>query len=269
MECKNKSIRRKRIIGTVAVSLCALVGLLAGSLFACPVGCSNDDLTAPLEAMTEGSDSGETEEKVVYLTFDDGPSSTTESILDTLKQEQVPATFFVIAAPNNEKYLPLLERTVAEGHMIALHTCTHDYKTIYQSPSAYWQDIDALKEKLSAYVDPQKLIWLRFPGGSTNTVSHKYGGSTIMKDLKAQATEKGYHYVDWNVCADDAIGGHPSAEKIYNNVIRDANDHNKCIVLMHDTQATKHTADALPDIIRWFKNAGYRFDTIDHLEREI
>ena len=53
--------------------------------------------------MTEGSDSGETEEKVVYLTFDDGPSSTTESILDTLKQEQVPATFFVIAAPNNEK----------------------------------------------------------------------------------------------------------------------------------------------------------------------
>lgn len=70
MERKNKSIRRKRIIGTVAVSLCALSGLLAGSLFARPVGCSNDDLTAPLEAMTEGSDSGETEEKIVYLTLD-------------------------------------------------------------------------------------------------------------------------------------------------------------------------------------------------------
>ena len=87
-----------------------------------------------------------------------------------------------------------------------------------------------------------------------------------MKDLKAQATEKGYHYVDWNVCADDAIGGHPSAEKIYNNVIRDVGDKHRCIVLMHDTKATQNTAAALPDIIRWFKNAGYRFDTVDHLE---
>ena len=93
--------------------------------------------------------------------------------------------------------------------------------------------------------------------------------TSIMKDLKAQATEKGYHYVDWNVCADDAIGGHPSAEKIYNNVIRDVGDKHRCIVLMHDTKATQNTAAALPDIIRWFKNAGYRFDTVDHLEREI
>ena len=49
--------------------------------------------------------------------------------------------------------------------------------------------------------------WLRFPGGSTNTVSHKYGGSGIMKSLKEQVEEKGYRYVDWNVCAEDAAGG--------------------------------------------------------------
>ena len=264
MKNKRRFGRFHRLLA--AAGLCALACLGAGLVTTRPVGCSNDDLTAPLEVMTE--DPSE-EEKVVYLTFDDGPSSTTEAVLAILKKEEVPATFFVIAAENNEKYLPLLERTAAEGHMIALHTCTHDYKAIYQSPSAYWQDIDALKEKLSAYVDPQELVWLRFPGGSTNTVSHKYGGSSIMKDLKAQATEKGYHYVDWNVCADDAIGGHPSAEKIYNNVIRDVGDKHRCIVLMHDTKATQNTAAALPDIIRWFKNAGYRFDTVDHLEREI
>ncbi|WP_367925453.1 polysaccharide deacetylase family protein [uncultured Ruthenibacterium sp.] len=269
MKCGFHPKRKKRFIASFAVGALALGCIFAYQMISRPVGCSMDDLTAPLEAMTDDSEKAERSEKTVYLTFDDGPSSTTESILDILQQENVPATFFVIAAPNNEEYLPLLERTVAEGHMIALHTCTHDYEKIYQSPNSYWEDIDQLKERLSPYVDPQKLVWLRFPGGSTNTVSHKYGGSNIMKELKAQASEKGYHYVDWNVCADDAIGGHPSAEKIYNNVIRDVGDKNKCIVLMHDTKATKNTAEALPDIIRWFKNAGYKFDTIDHLEREI
>ena len=59
------------------------------------------------------------------------------------------------------------------------------------------------------------------------------------------------------------------AISIYNNIIREVGDKNTCVVLMHDTNATKNTAAALPDVIRWFKNAGYRFDTVDHLEKKI
>ena len=81
----------------------------------------------------------------------------------------------------------------------------------------------------------QEIKWLRFPGGSTNTVSHRYGGSDIMKKLKADAESRGFTYVDWNVCAEDSLGGHPSASTIYNNIIREVGDKNTCVVLMHDT----------------------------------
>lgn len=205
-------------------------------------------------------------QKRVYLTFDDGPSPTTETVLDILKEEQVPATFFVIAAPNNEEWLPILQRTQAEGHQIALHSCCHEYKEIYRSPAAFWADIRDLKQQLKPYVqDVEAITWLRFPGGSTNTVSHKYGGSNIMSSLKRQAEEKGYHYVDWNVCANDAVGGHPNADTILHNVIDGVGDKTSCVVLMHDTKATRTTAQALPEIIHWFKENGFEFCTIQQL----
>ena len=180
-----------------------------------------------------------------------------------VKAEGVPATFFVMAADNNEEYLPLLERTVQEGHLIALHTCSHDYKSIYKSPDAYWDDLQKLREKLLPYVPAdQEIKWLRFPGGSTNTVSHRYGGSDIMKKLKADAESRGFTYVDWNVCAEDSLGGHPSASTIYNNIIREVGDKNTCVVLMHDSATTRTTAEALPDIIRWYADNGYAFLTV-------
>ncbi len=264
---------KKRAPILVALALlCGLVGGAALRVSTLPVGCSNEDLdlenALPAAAPADSGSIAGQEDKVVYLTFDDGPSPTTETVLDVLKQEGVPATFFVIAAENNENYLPILERTVAEGHQIALHSCSHEYREIYTSPEAFWHDIEQLETAIAPYV-PQPSSYLRFPGGSTNTVSRKYGGSDIMKILKTQAIEKGYTYVDWNVCADDAIGGHPSASEIYNNVIRDVGKKNTCVVLMHDTKATANTAEALPDIIQWFKNAGYRFDTIDHLDKKI
>ena len=272
----SKRARRGAVLG---LCLCATAGLGTHLLLGggAPVGCTQEDLAdtravMAVQASVSGStdaQSGAAADKVVYLTFDDGPSATTESVLDTLKAEGVPATFFVMAADNNEEYLPLLERTVQEGHLIALHTCSHDYKSIYKSPDAYWDDLQKLREKLLPYVPAdQEIKWLRFPGGSTNTISHRYGGSDIMKKLKADAESRGFTYVDWNVCAEDSLGGHPSASTIYNNIIREVGDKNTCVVLMHDTNATKNTAAALPDVIRWFKNAGYRFDTVDHLEKK-
>lgn len=203
--------------------------------------------------------------RLVCLTFDDGPSRTTEDILDTLAREQVPATFFVMAAENNRQYLPTIAREVEEGHEIALHTASHEYNEIYASDKAFWADIKQLRKSICRYVDVNDIHWLRFPGGSTNTVSHKYGGSDIMTTLKRQAAEKGYRYLDWNVCAEDAAGGRPSPEEIYQNVISEAGDKAVCVVLMHDTAATGNTAKALTRIIRWFKEQGFTFCTVSQM----
>lgn len=254
------------------VCCAAAAGAMLWAARPATVGCSQKDLTRiPVAGVVAPANSGSEvpQEKRVFLTFDDGPSKTTEKILDVLKEKGVPATFFVIAAPNNEENMPTIQRAVEEGHQIALHSCSHEYKEIYNSPAAYWADIKQLREKISPYVDVESIHWLRFPGGSTNTVSHRYGGSNIMKSLKAEAAEKGYRYVDWNVCAEDAVGGHPSADTIYNNVIREAKGHDTCVVLMHDTKATKTTAEALPRIIDWFTEQGYQFCKIDELDKQI
>ena len=200
--------------------------------------------------------------KIVCLTFDDGPSKNTRPILEILDKEQVPATFFVCAQDANEKYLPLVADIAAAGHQIALHSATHQYSKIYAGTDAFWQDIRTLRQALEPYVDVAAIDWLRFPGGSTNTVSHRYGGNGIMKALKAQAEDKGYHWIDWNVCAEDAVGGHPSADTIYRNVVRETGEQTHCVVLMHDSATTRTTAEALPDIIRWYTDNGYTFLTV-------
>ena len=83
-----------------------------------------------------------------------------------------------------------------------------------------------------------------------------------MKQLKAEVEQKGWHWVDWNVCAEDAVGGHPSADTIYRNVVHETGQQTNCIVLMHDSSSTHTTAEALPDIIRWYADNGYTFLTV-------
>ena len=152
--------------------------------------------------------------------------------------------------------------TTATGHQIALHSASHEYSDIYRSSEAYWADIALLKERIAPYVDAKSVRYLRFPGGSTNTVSRRYGGKGLMKQLKAEVEQKGWQWVDWNVCAEDAVGGHPSADTIYRNVVRETGEQTHCIVLMHDSSTTRTTAEALPDIIRWYADNGYTFLTV-------
>ncbi|HIY10631.1 MAG TPA: polysaccharide deacetylase [Candidatus Anaerofilum excrementigallinarum] len=257
------SPRCLRVTGVLAVIFC-LGALACRALSPGTAGCRQEDLShwpAALNAEADAGASSPPTEKRVFLTFDDGPSATTETILDTLAEKQVKASFFVIAAENNEKYLPLVQRIQEEGHTIALHSASHDYSDIYSSTAAYWQDIDLLLEKLSPYLTAQP-SWLRFPGGSTNTVSRKYGGSGLMEKLVARAAEKGYQVLDWNVSAEDAVGSHPSASRILENIQSDSRGKTTCVVLMHDTNATPNTAKALPDIIDWYAAEGYRFCTL-------
>ena len=106
-------------------------------------------------------------QRLVCLTFDDGPSRTTPAVLEALAAEGVPATFFVVASESNESYLPLVQQAQQAGHEIALHSASHKYSDIYRSADAFWADIELLRQRLAPYVDAEELRSLRFPGGST------------------------------------------------------------------------------------------------------
>ena len=265
-----RSQRRKARV--LAITLFALIAGFASGAQPRVTGCSTQDLTpvpdtsgfSPAASVFAPEEGGgeQPPEKWVCLTFDDGPSKTTPDVLAALKDAGVHATFFVVATGYNEKYLSLLTEASAAGHQIALHSASHEYSDIYRSSEAYWADIALLKERIAPYVDAESIRYLRFPGGSTNTVSRRYGGKGLMKQLKAEVEQKGWQWVDWNVCAEDAVGGHPSADTIYRNVVRETGEQTRCVVLMHDSSSTRTTAEALPDIIRWYADQGFTFLTV-------
>lgn len=193
---------------------------------------------------------------VIYLTFDDGPQAgTTEQILNILKEENVKATFFVTSkGPDN-----LLKRELEEGHTIGLHTSSHNYAEVYASESAYFNDLKAVSDRVKKVTGIESRI-IRFPGGSSNTISRRYQIG-IMSHLTKEVVNRGYLYYDWNVDSEDAgrcVG--KDANCIYTNITNHLSL-NKCnMILMHDIKV--NTANAIRDIIHYGKNNGYHFAKI-------
>jgi len=196
-------------------------------------------------------------DKTIYLTFDDGPSYLTNQILDILKSENVVATFFVIGRSIDE-YADTVKRAYDEGHAIALHSFTHDYKYIYSADQNYFDDLNQIKSKVYNITGNNSRI-IRLPGGSSNTVSKKYNKEIITR-ITNKLNENDYYYFDWNVDSGDA-SGKLTKEQIYQNTIS-ALHQGQNIVLMHDAAAKKSTVEALPNIIKYAKENGYTFAKI-------
>lgn len=178
----------------------------------------------------------------VYLTFDDGPSRNTDEILDILAQYNVKATFFVVGK-TDEKSIAAYRRIVEEGHTLGMHSYSHKYDEVYQSIDSFARDMGELQELLYEVTG----VWsryLRFPGGSSNTVSQ-----VDMMELIAYLKEQGIRYYDWNVSSGDASSETLSAEAITENVIRDVGKYDTAIVLMHDAADKPTTVEALPGIL--------------------
>ena len=197
-------------------------------------------------------------QKVIYLTFDDGPSdNVTPKILKILKKYNVPATFFIIDYGQSEEKMRTLKSAIADGHTIAIHGYSHDYGDIYKSVPAFMENVEKLDRKIREDLDYKPFI-MRFPGGSSNTVS-KDVCEGIMSDLVKKVQEEGYYYSDWNVDSIDASGNGISADRILSSVKNGCIKKQYNIVLMHDSNAKKTTAEALPKIIEWARKEGYTF----------
>ena len=258
-EERNARLLAGVVLAAMLVMLSGIIHLLYHREYA--------ETDTPNDCFAVSAATGETAlPKIVCLTFDDGPSKNTRPILEILDKEQVPATFFVCAQDANEKYLPLVADIAAAGHQIALHSASHEYSDIYRSSEAYWADIALLKERIAPYVDAESVRYLRFPGGSTNTVSRRYGGNGLMQQLKTEVEQRGWQWVDWNVCAEDATASHPDAAQNLRNIRRDADGQDTCVVLLHDTKATSQTVKALPDMIAYFREQGYNFCTVAQMD---
>lgn len=191
----------------------------------------------------------------IYLTFDDGPKSgTTDIILDILKEEGIKATFFVTG--RGEDYL--IKRIYDEDHSIGLHTATHDYSYIYSSIGNYFNDLNRVQNRVKRITGYESKI-IRFPGGSSNTVSRKYSEG-IMSNLTQEVINRGFKYFDWNISSGDAEWGEVDTIKIKNNVINNLRKDRVNMVLMHDVK--NQTKDCLKDIIKYGKDNGFIFDKI-------
>lgn len=192
------------------------------------------------------------DKKIVYLTFDDGPSDLTPQFLDTLDSYGVNATFFVTYQPQHED---IYKDTIARGNSIQIHTASHDYDKVYASEEAYIADFNEIFEYVKN-VTGTTPNYFRFPGGSTNSY-----GKSIVKSIAKDMKTNGYDFVDWNVSVGDG-SAKATKESIIAKIQAESEGKNHIVMLAHDSGTKTETLAALPEIIEYYKANGYEFGVI-------
>lgn len=208
----------------------------------------------------DGQDMASAKEKVAFLTFDDGPSpKVTPQILDILKKNDIKATFFLIG--ELVQYYPdIVKREVAEGHLIANHTYSHEYKRIYSHPQALLKDMEKGEDALESTLHiPFPSNVMRFPGGSFGKKLHSF---------REAVQQAGYVYYDWNALNGDAEGKNISEDALKARVKETVGKKKSIILLMHDANSKQNTVNTLQWSIDYLKQRGYTFDTLDHYQNQ-
>lgn len=208
-----------------------------------------ENTAAPGETDKEGTEDhkseaeeGESAAHKVYLTFDDGPSSNTDAILDILDAYEVKATFFIVGT-SAEKDAEALKRIVEEGHSLGMHSYSHKYGEIYASKENFAADFQAIRSLLYDMTGVTSQLY-RFPGGSSNTVSR-----IDIQDCISYLQDEDVVYFDWNVSSGDAQKEMLSADDILKNCTTSIESRSSSVILLHDAAGKKSTVEALPRVI--------------------
>lgn len=202
-------------------------------------------------------------EKIVFLTFDDGVSTTvTPQILEVLKEQDIKATFFLVGAnieKGGEKAHELVKQLFEEGHAIANHSYSHQYKTLYPNRNLNLANFKADFDKNEALI--KEILGVNFttrvlrcPGG--------YMSWNNMEELDPYLVDENKISIDWNALNKDAEGAKKNATQLIEEAKATAAGKEIVVLLMHDTYGKEETAKALPGIIEYFKANGYSFKTL-------
>ena len=202
-------------------------------------------------------------EKVVFLTYDDGPSTTnTPVILDTLKKHDVRATFFVTGKTlenGGERAKEILKESYDYGNAIANHSYSHDYKKLYPNRTLdfnlFLDDFNKTDKLLKDVLgnDFETNVW-RCPGG--------YMSWKNMGELKEYAEKNDKAIIDWNALNKDAEGKKKNADELYQEAVKTSQGKDMVVLLMHDTYGKEETAKYTDKIIQYYKDNGYVFKTL-------
>ena len=207
----------------------------------------------PLESIKSRLKSGDTTGiKVVFLTFDDGPSDHTGEVLDILNTYDVKGTFFT-TLHEGEQSKAFYCRIVNEGHTLANHTSSHDY-SLYTNPQAFYADVDALDQyqrQVTGQTETSQIF--RFPGGS----------STANETCALGIVNRGWNYSDWNVSSGDGSSDPPPRDVVAQNIITGCHNNDVSVVLCH-AEIKPDTRAALPIVIKTLKAEGYTFLAMEY-----
>lgn len=209
------------------------------------------ELLATGEAISQGNAEQVTNDRKVYLTFDDGPSIYTGEILDILKKNNVKATFFVVYN-DDESLWPYYDRIVDEGHTLAMHSYSHVYDTIYASQESFEEDVNKIHDFLleQTGIDCK---YYRFPGGSSNMVSN-----VDIESLIGYLYSNGYTYYDWNALSGDAVDMELTADELNDTVLEYVRGNQEdSIVLLHDLKNNYATIEGLQSLIDTLIEEGF------------
>lgn len=202
------------------------------------------------------------DDKVVYLTFDDGPCTTTPKLLDKLDELGVKATFFVTGLyASREDIIETLKDIKNRGHEIGVHTFSHDYKKIYASVDAFLEDYKLVDDMILEATGERSKIY-RFAGGSNTGYN-----ANIRADLITEMNRRGFVHYDWNASNGDSDG--LGAQGEINQALSNCRSQNRSILLMHDAPGKAQVVDSLDSIIPTLQAEGYRFEVLDDTVKPI
>ena len=213
---------------------------------AAPIGSAGVDTLRALDAAYLG----DTTQPVIYLTFDAGyENGCTEKILDILKQQEVPAAFFLVGN-YIEKNADLVRRMVSEGHIVGNHTMHHPDMSKISDKAAFEQELSDLENLFRDTTGQELPKYYRPPQGIYSEENLK-----MAKDLGYKTVFWSLAYVDWN---NDA---QPTREEAFGKLL--PRIHNGAVVLLHSTSQTN--AEILDELLTKWKEMGYRFGTLEEL----
>ena len=247
------------LVGVIVLAVVLTVGIFYGESVetgswglsfrtegAAPIGPASGQILAKYDAAYLG----DTTQKVIYLTFDAGyENGCTAQILDVLKQQEVPAAFFLVGN-YLEKNGDLVRRMVQEGHIVGNHTMHHPDMSKISDPAAFQKELKELETLFSEITGTEMPKYYRPPQGTYSEENLK-----MAKQLGYKTVFWSLAYVDWN---NDA---QPTAEYAFSKLL--PRTHNGAVVLLHSTSQTN--AQILGELLTKWKEMGYRFGTLEEL----